>query len=307
VYLRLRLDRVAAGSAPPHRLARAISPAVGQAMSVLDLQRLAGNRAVAAELGSMREGRRVVAVGHAVNVVPSAPPKGLQEIRATKGGRGILGNTVTSIEPSPPLLRPEPPTKTAEGWTSRARRARVPELDFEVLYPTAGRHELAPHNFLDVTEHWSEQIHEGEKEHVEDGLLAWQSTWKLIGKVIEALAKESGPAQPSSEAATLDLWRRFVSKLPSDLRPEGDAPTEESQTAKWGMDEKTLFRTLLGATTRRDTRSWHAPSVDIDHIEGKDEYKTLSKGNSRIREVTPEDLLSEVRAKAVKDKKSASS
>jgi hypothetical protein len=286
----------------------------GDAGTILDLQRLAGNRAVSASIASARSahadgraggsGGRAVVVGRIkLDAKPKGPPGGLKAIREMKGGRGILCNTIASIDPSPPLMRPETPQKTEAGWTCRSRTTRVPQPYFDEYWPTAGRHTLAPHIYLDVTDEWEGKLKQGEDEHVADSTLGWEVTWGRVAKAVDALAKKPGKPQPTEEAARLDLWQRFARCLPADLRPAGASPTEEAQLARWGFEPKTtLFRVLFGATEARDLRNWHLPETDTD-IVGKDEFKTLKAGGSRIGQVTPEELIKEFRAKAAKGTK----
>jgi hypothetical protein len=117
---RLRLDRAQATSlsdpmtAPPHGpVGSGVHPL---ATSLLELQRLAGNRAVAAEIGSRRNGRVVLGVSNvSLKEHPSAPPDGVRQIRESRNGGGLLGRTVASIDPSPPLLRAQTPVKVDHG------------------------------------------------------------------------------------------------------------------------------------------------------------------------------------------------
>ena len=267
------------------------------ALSLLELQHLAGNRAVVEALGRSRSGgRQVAAVGRAVAVTIYDPPDGVTQIRAKKPGM-TFAYTLTLLEvDSPPLLRPAAPVKTAEGWTCRAEPTRVPKPDFEVGVPKDGRYQLNPIRFLDVTPDWATKLREGEDEHVSDGTLAWERTWGLVGEAINELAKEPGPPQKSEDEARQDLWRRFRERLPGYLRPEGSAPTAEAQMDRWGWKSGTLFRKLMKATELRDTgaNAWHLPEVEPVEIKSKFELTTLAKGKSRIGEVSSAELLDSV-------------
>ncbi len=271
-----------------------------EASSILDLQRKAGNQAVAAEIGAWRNGRKVVGVADAgVTLHPSAPPDGVRQIREGRGGGGLLGRTIASIDPSAPLLRAEAPVKTDGGWTARAAGVRVPEPYLEEFWPTAGRHEQYPHVFLDVSRDWEQQLHAGEDEHAADHTTAWQATWGVVGEAINRLAKAPGKPQPTEDAARADLWTRFVGCLPADLRPKGSEPTDEAQNAAWGFDPKTtLFRRLFDATRVRDTRGWHTTGSELDHMDGSDEIRTVSANTSQIGTVSSADLIAELRGGA---------
>jgi len=271
------------------------------ATSLLDLQRLAGNRAVAAEIGSWRNGRVVLGVSNVhLKAHPSAPPDGVRQIRESRNGGGLLGRTVASIDPSPPLLRAETPVKVDHGWTCQAIPARAPEPYLEVYWPTAGRHEMYPHVYLDVSKEWEDRLKAGEDEHVSDHTLGWEVTWGTVSETIANLAQAPGPVQATEDAARKDLWRRFSGALPADLRPNGAEPTDDAQTTQWGFEPSTtLFQRLFGATTARDHRGWHTTSSELGHQTGQDEFRHVG-GTTRIGEVSSEDLIGEIRGKAAK-------
>jgi hypothetical protein len=304
---RLRLDReqqtsgLATGrldaTAAPQRdsVSTAIHP---MAASLLDLQRLAGNRAVAAEIGSWRNGRVVIGVSNVdLKAHPSQPPNGVREIRESRGGGGLLGRTVASIDPAPPLLRADAPTKVDKGWTCQAVPARAPEPYLEEWWPTAGLHEMYPHVYLDVSKEWEDRLKAGEDEHVSDHTLGWQVTWGTVSQTIADLAAAPGPVQPTEEAARTDLWKRFGAALPADLRPKGNAPSDDAQTAQWGFESSTsLFRRLFMGTKARDQRGWHTTTSELDRQEGNDEIRHVA-GDTQIGTVSSEDLIGELRGK----------
>ena len=297
---RLRLDREQAmvGSAPA--ASRRPGPAAVHplAASLLELQHLAGNRAVAAEIGSWRNGRMVIGASNVdVKAHPSAPPDGVRTIRESRNGGGLLGRTVASIDPSPPLLRAAAPVKVDAGWTTQAIPVRAPEPYLETYWPTAGRHEMYPHVFLEVSKEWEDRLKAGEEEHVSDHTLGWKLTWGAVAEAIAELAKAPGPAQQSEDAARKDLWARFKAALPADLRPKGAEPIDDSQTAAWGFSPSTtLFQRLFGATKARDHRGWHTTTSELDHQVGDDEFRQVG-GTTRIGEVSSDDLLAEIRSK----------
>lgn len=302
---RLRLNREQVTSVSDPIRARPLGP-VGAgihplATSLLDLQRLAGNRAVAAEIGSWRNGRVVFGASNVdLKAHPSAPPDGVRQIRESRNGGGLLGRTIASIDPSPPLLRAETPVKVDQGWSCRAIPARAPEPYLETYWPTAGRHEMYPHVYLDVSTEWEDRLKAGEDEHVSDHTLGWQVTWGTVSEAIAGLAQAPGPVQPTEDAARKDLWRRFSGALPADLRPNGAEPTDEAQTAQWGFEPSTtLFQRLFGATKARDHRGWHTTSSELDHQTGVDEFRHVT-GTTRIGAVSSEDLIGEIRGKAAK-------
>lgn len=271
------------------------------AASLLELQQLAGNRAVAAEIGSWRNGRVVIGASNVdVKTHPSAPPDGVRKIRESRNGGGLLGRTVASIDPSPPLLRADAPVKVDHGWTCQAIPARAPEPYLETYWPTAGRHEMYPHVYLDVSADWEGRLKAGEEEHVSDHTLGWQVTWGAVSEAIANLAQSPGPALPTEDGARKDLWKRFKGALPGDMRPKSAEPTDEAQQAEWGFEPSTtLFQRLFGATKARDHRGWHTTTSELDHQAGDDEFRTVG-GTTRIGEVTSEDLISEIRGTAAR-------
>jgi len=269
-----------------------------EAASVLDLQARAGNRAVAARVGSWRNGRVVIGASNVLNVHPMGPADGVRKIRESRGGGGLLGRTVASIDPVPPLLRPEAPAKTDAGWTTRAIPAPAPEPYLEEYWPTAGRHEMYPNIYLDVSPEWEERIKAGEDEHVADHMLGWRSTWATVADAIGELSKAPGSPKATEDAARADLWKRFVCALPADLRPAGAQPTDEAQTARWGFEPSTtMFRRLFEATVARDRSGWHTTTSELDHAEGPNEYRQVA-GDTHIGETSSEDLIGQARAKA---------
>lgn len=272
--------------------------------SILELQRLAGNAAVAKQLvGSKRNGRIVMGVDTIkLNQHASAAPGGLADIRKLKKGAGILGYTVRSIADWAPILRPEAPSKDAGGWTTKARSINfVPEPEFEEYWPTKGRHEIAERNYLDIDKDWEDKIHEGEDQHVADASYAWKQTWKKVADAINGLAKKAGPPHGTEDAAIKDLWRRYRAALPddSDLIPKGDVPTESAQRALLSPDHKSMFRWMFETTYVRDTRGYHNPAIVPSHVSGDAAVSHIEKGPSEIPGPTTPELSEQLRKKFV--------
>ena len=216
----------------------------------------------------------------------------------SRGGGGLLGRTVASIDPTPPLLRADAPVKSGTGWTCQAIPAHAPEPFLEEWWPTTGLHEMYPHVFLDVSREWEDRLKAGEDEHVADHTLGWQVTWGAVSQVVGELAAAPGTPQPTEDAARADLWHRFRAALPADLRPAGAAPSDEAQTARWGFEPRTsLFRQLFLGTKARDQRGWHTTTSELDRQDGKDEFRHVA-GDTRIGDVSSEALIGEIRATA---------
>jgi hypothetical protein len=268
--------------------------------AIVELQRLAGNAAVAQRMiGQRRDGRVIMGVDRIkVDANPSAPPDGLAGIRKLKRGAGILGYTVRSIAEWAPILRVEAPTQDAEGWTAKARPINyVPEPEFTEYWPTQGRQKLAERTYLDIAPEWETKLHGGEDEHVSDSTHAWEISWKKAAEIINALSKEPGPTQPTGDAAVKDVWDRYRRALPADdMRPAGKMPTDQAQKDIFSTDRGTLFRWLFETTVVRDTRGYHEPKTKPTGV-GDDTVSTLDDGTSKLPGPASADLISEVRAK----------
>jgi hypothetical protein len=239
-----------------------------------------------------------------LDLKPAAPADGLRSIRARKGGAGILGLTLRGIEDAPPLFRPEPPVKGEAGWTARPRPiGSVPEPILEEYWPTKGRHKIAGHTFVDIDDEWAGRLKAGEDEHSSDARLAWELTWKKTADTINRIAKQPGPPASTPEAATKGLWKRYVAALPSDLRPEGDSPSDEAQRAVLAVRAGTFFAWLWEATIVRDTRNYHEPRTKPADAAGRDTISVVVAGDSRIPGPTSEELLADLRPKYTKGRK----
>ncbi len=275
--------------------------------SILELQRLAGNAAVAKSLiGSKRDGRVVMGVDAIkLQEKPSPPAGGLKAIRDLKKGAGILGYTIRSIDDWPPILKPESPVQNDKGWTTKARAvSRVPEPEFKEYWPTQGRHAIAKNTFIDIDPDWERKLHVGEDEHVSDTTLAWEVTWKAVAGIINALAKEPGRPQPTAEAATKDLFDRYRRALPEpDLKPEGEQPDEDAQRKVLSPDDGTLFWWMFQTTVVRDTRNYHEPKTAPSEVGGNITVSHLENGDSKIPGPKSDELLKEVRKKFTKGAK----
>jgi hypothetical protein len=297
---------LASAPSPGQRIRRVELPAIGPADTVagLDVGRLGLHARAEAlsRIGSLA-GNRAVArlVGRVRADMPLDPPDGVREIRRVGSG-GTLGHTRSLMDPTPPLFRLPAPAAADGGYTARPAPTRAPALDFEVRWPTPGRHILyeattssgAPANtYLQVTDDWSATILKGEEEHVDDQTIAWRETWSRVADIVNAMAAEPPVRGTTPEAASRASWARFVSRLPGPLRPAGADPSESAQLAKWDFaDRSSVFRTLVGESKRaRDVSQWHTPDASLDHMEDSNEIRTLSAGSSQIGVTLPEDLM----------------
>jgi hypothetical protein len=251
-----------------------------------DLQQTAGNAATAQLIGLVRTDRR------------KEPPDGQREIMEAGSG-GSRGLTRTSYVANPPIFRAARVEQVEGGWSTRPNQVRLTSLDHEVFYPAPGRHRLRAYGsgsqYLDVTDDWSNKIFEGEGEHVADIDSAWDMTWGRVASAINAMAAGERFTARTSEAAQAAAWQAFKRRLPEGLRPEGDAPTEEAQEAKWGADNtNTIFRKLMSESRRaRDNSGWHTPDQNLKQMEGDNRVDEMAVGSSRIPGVTSARLMQE--------------
>jgi hypothetical protein len=290
--------RATAEGEPRHLRSRHRAGLAPDQERILELQRLAGNAAVASAMAHRQSGRAVGVSAIKIDKKPSAPPDGLRTIRSKKNGSGILGYTIRSIEEGPPILKPDQPAKTDKGWTLKPRAVSfVPEPFFEEYWPTQGRHALAPHQFIDVDGDWESKLRVGEDQHVTDTTLAWELTWQTVAGIINKLAKDDKPpAHPSEDAARADLWKRYMSALPEDLRPDSTAPSTEAQHQVLTTDQGSIFRWMFDTTVVRDTRDYHTPATKPSEV-GKDDISHLEVGQSNIPGPTSPELIAQVRKK----------
>ncbi len=251
-----------------------------RAAALADLGGLAGNAAVADFVGRVRTD------------LPQDPPGGVREIRRVGGG-GTLGHTRALMDPSPPLFRLRDAESREGAVGVRPNRTRAPELDFEVRYPTPGRHLLYEGIHLEVSADWSATILQGEEEHVADQTIAWQDTWRRVAEAVNAMADGAPVTAATPDEARRAAWRQFVASLPPQLRPAGRDPSEEAQLAAWGFEQpNSAFRRLIGESKRaRDDSQWHTPDSSLDHTEGSDEVRVIARGSSRIPGTTPEAVM----------------
>jgi hypothetical protein len=290
-------DRASGGVVTAPHVERRATPAAGSAalLAGLDPGRIGidARAAALAHLGGLAGNAAVAGfVGRVRTDLPQDPPNGVRDIRRVGGG-GTLGHTRALMDPSPPLFRLQEPETRETGVAVRPNRTRAPELDFEVRYPTPGRHQLYEGIFLDVSADWSATILQGEEEHVADQTIAWQDSWRRVADAVNAMADGPPVTGANPDEARRAAWRQFVASLPQPLRPAGRDPAEESQLAAWGFEQpNSAFRRLIGESKRaRDDSQWHTPDSALDHMEGETEVRVITRGSSRIPGTTPEEVM----------------
>jgi hypothetical protein len=265
-------------------------PTSARAASLAEIGASAGNRAVADLVSEVRAD------------FPLDPPEGVRQIRAVAGGGSTLGHTRLSLDTTAPLFRLPAPSAADGGFTVKPGRTRAPELQFEVRYPTPGRHLLfegrtaeggVANTYLEVSSDWSTRVANGEDEHVQDQTIAWRDTWQRVAELTNQMADAQPVRGATPEAAIQASWARFVDQLPPLLRPAGREPSNDAQLARWGWEPAaSAFRRLIGESKRaRDDSQWHTPSGELDHMEGHHEVRTVEPGSSRLPGPLPAEVM----------------
>jgi hypothetical protein len=261
-----RADRVTDG-APRHR-PRTRHGLSTEQESVLELQRLAGNMAVANALTGGRSAEGVTSIDRmeltreAVN-----PENGIKSIRERTENKSTIALTRRTIIDEPPIMRPEPATKGPGGFTTRTQKiGAIPEPKIEEWWPKEGRYKTANDAYLDVSHDWEKKLEKGEDEHRDDAKLAWELTWKKVKDTINSFAEKPGPPEATPDAAKDALWRRYVAALPKDLQPEGRTPSDAKQRDVLAVEPGSFFAWMWELTIARDGRMYHethaAPAKD---------------------------------------------
>ncbi|MGH3767657.1 MAG: hypothetical protein ACRDS0_10225 [Pseudonocardiaceae bacterium] len=261
-------------------------------LPVLQLQRLAGNRAVAQLVGSRLSPGRPLAAGvqrqasqpsagapacrevHPIPPPTALPgfgnwadpswirmepaPGGLAAIRATDGpGSETLGYTSwPHPEPYMPQLNFVPYQLPNGSWTARLEFTPASRLQLDATFPGPGVHRVDSGT---VAEHYvispqvSDLIRRGEAEHVDDHSYAHLLVSQRISQILYQLTSAPKPQAATSEAALECTWRWFRSALPPELRWDLAAGTGRLVFG-WLQRQNTLG----GVTMRRDSERWHS-------------------------------------------------
>jgi hypothetical protein len=238
--------------------------------ALLNLQGLAGNAAVTHAIESRRSGN-VVSTVDRIQLVRDAmaPDKGVEEIRKQTANKLTLALTQRGIEDTPPIFKAEKPSKSANGWTTKARSVgAIPEPQLHEYWPKPGLHRIDS-GLLDVTDTWSSDLEKGEDQHARDATLAWQQTWKETQQRINALAVKEGPPEATEDAAVKALWNRYRGSFKDPfLRPKGEMPTEAAQREVLAVRPGTYFAHCWETTYVRDSRGYHDTTTNGPVPEG---------------------------------------
>jgi len=199
---------------------------------------------------------------------PSArrPPNGLADIMR-RGGQTALGVSggLTLTKNAAAFTAPRFTTTTTHrrsGYRvehfAAVQRTTSTDATHECFYPAPGQH-LRPgmtqriagrtvNHYWDVSPQISTLIRNGEQEHLDDALRAYQLTYQCVENAINALAgRQFGPANTPAEATEL-ARRALAQSLPRQLGTDA---------ANWAR----VLGRLLRQTQTRDSNGWH--SLDI--------------------------------------------
>jgi hypothetical protein len=199
--------------------------------------------------------------------ISKTAPSGMNDI-LRRGGQGALGTSggLTLIKSAAAFTAPRfVTTNQVQRSGSRVehyaviQRTTAGDATHESFYPAAGDHERPGmsqridgrtyQHYWRVSQQVSDLIRQGEQEHLDDAFRAYELTYKLVADAINALAGQRfGPARTPPEAEAL-AEAALARRLPRQL---GTNP------ATWVQ----ALERLLEQTKIRDTRGWHALSID---------------------------------------------
>ena len=296
-----RLDRLDATERRHRPHGRGLS---AEQESILELQALAGNAAVARALADGQGSGRVTTVDTMDLVREGMPPeKGVEQIREKTTNKMTIALTQRGIGPYPPIMRVQSPEKVKDGYVARTQKVgSIPEPEVKEYWPKQGLHKLPGNSWLDVEPEWEEKLRDGEDEHGRDAKLAWELTWKLVQDTINRFAEKGGPPEATPEAATKALWKRYVRALPKELQPAGEMPTEGKQRDVLDVKPGTFFAWMWEITVARDQRMNHStktvPAMSPKKVPKGAMVSTIDKlPDFQVPGKTSEDFIAEIRAK----------
>jgi hypothetical protein len=224
-------------------------------LPLADIQRLAA------------ETRIAVMVLRAGTTSAKAAPGGMADILrrsaqtslGTAGGLTLVKNAAAFTAPR--FSTTNQPQRTGNRVDHYATVSRTSSSDatHESFYPAAGDHQRPgmtqqiggrPYNhYWRISQQVSDLIRQGEQEHLDDALRAYQLTYKSVENAINALVgRRFGPASTPAAAERL-AEAALAARLPTQL---GTNP------ANWVQ----VLERLLAQTKTRDSKGWHALSID---------------------------------------------
>lgn len=219
--------------------------------------------------------------------VAAAPPDGARAVASHSSGGTLAG--YTGIKDADAFTAPRLVIRTS-GEIDGAERRYYGEVEptstadatHECYYLAAGdHHSLVPRDYWRVSPQISRLLRAGEQEHLDDARLAFNLTYGLIARRINALAGQKfGPAGTPAEAEAL-AEAQVRRRLPDAL----------------GTDPLTWFTALdemLRMSRHRDYRGWHEVDPSGVPSDGtQDTYRPLRPtAQTRIGVVPSEAVVS---------------
>jgi len=217
--------------------------------------------------------RERVIVLFAGSTIAAPPPQGISNILRKSGNRdlgftgGITLVTNAAAFTAPRFITTTNSTRAGHQVNHFAlvQRTNATDVVYESLYPAPGDH-IRPgmthqdgghifQHYWRVTREVSDLIRQGEQEHLDDAQRAYELTYGLICKAINALTGQSfGPA-PTPFAAEQLAVAALAAALPRQVG---------TQPALWPQ----LLDRLLQQTKTRDTQGWHSVATGPPVTEG---------------------------------------
>ena len=226
----------------PERVATA-EPVRAHEAALLQLQRTAGNRAVAGLLQ-----------GRVVHTLAEPGAGTFDDIQAMRPG----SNFVTGATSMPDGSYRAPQFEMGTAFTSPGAWASTPtwkqkhdEGDSECVYLPPGRYRTAKEEngkpvFLKVSEEISERIRAGEQEHADDIKHARDISLKEAEAVLDKhVIGTTFPAAATKQEAE----QRVLDRITANLTHPGLG----NDQSKWGE----IYRMLYSKTEERDRKGWH--------------------------------------------------
>lgn len=303
--------------------ASAAPPMPTFAAAVLALQRSAGNQAVQqlvtaqapssgpapqglAEIGAMEANLRGQGVGisRAGTAVAEDAPGGIGRIqaRSSERGAGITGGLTQRTNAAgftpPSLTIREQATITGphtRSFEATVEPTEAPDRVHPCFYAGGGYHDIragprnAPASAF-VIDTVSESLRAGEQEHLDDARRAYDLSYGLVEREVNALAARTRSEPFRSTRSINEPREQAEAALAARLPPAfGESPAEKLAPARWAA----LLDRLLERTERRDSSGWHyfdlTPTSGSHR--GRDVY-TVGRGpGSRISEVSSAEVV----------------
>jgi hypothetical protein len=185
--------------------------------------------------------------------------KSAQTTLGTAGGLTLIKSAAAFTPPRFATTNQPQRSGTRVEHYATVLRTTSSDATHESFFPAAGDHERPGmtqqiggrpyHHYWRISRALSDLIRQGEQEHLDDALRAYELTYKCVENAINALAGQRfGPANTPDEASRL-AEAALAGRVPSQL---GTDP------ATWVQ----VLERLLGQTRTRDSKGWHSLSID---------------------------------------------